>query len=103
MKISRPLTLTLAFGLTTRTQRDMKGTGKMQMQSLTAILASLTIAGMSTEALAASATPQAGRQVNHMPVGGGSTQVGFDGEYFANLDFNGEPAFTRRDPRIHFD
>ncbi len=40
---------------------------------------------------------------NRPPVGGGSTRAGFDGEYFANPRFEGEPAFTRRDVRIHFD
>lgn len=41
--------------------------------------------------------------VNTTPVGGGSTKTGFRGEYFANTDFAGKPAFTRRDVRINFD
>ena len=40
---------------------------------------------------------------NRMPVGGGTTRAGLDGEYFANPEFEGGPAFTRRDVRINFD
>jgi hypothetical protein len=40
---------------------------------------------------------------NAMPVGGGSTDAGFQGLYFSNTDFAGEPAFQRRDVRIDFD
>lgn len=40
---------------------------------------------------------------NRAPLGGGTTNAGFTGEYFANTDFAGEPAFTRRDPRIRHD
>jgi|ETNmetMinimDraft_25_1059894.scaffolds.fasta_scaffold13203_4 mannan endo-1,4-beta-mannosidase len=38
-----------------------------------------------------------------MPVGGGTTRAGLDGEYFANPNLEGEPAFTRRDVRVSFD
>lgn len=37
------------------------------------------------------------------PVGGGSTDGGFVGEYFANPKLEGEAVFTRRDVRIRFD
>jgi len=40
---------------------------------------------------------------NHPPTGGGSTQAGWSGAYFANPSFSGRPAFTRRDVRINFD
>jgi hypothetical protein len=40
---------------------------------------------------------------HRLPVGGGTTRAGLDGEYFANPEFKGEPAFTRRDVRINFD
>jgi len=36
-------------------------------------------------------------------VGGGFTAAGLDGEYFANADLRGSPAFMRRDVRIAFD
>jgi hypothetical protein len=38
---------------------------------------------------------------NRMPLGGGTTKAGLYGEYFANPSFQGKPAFTRRDVRIH--
>jgi hypothetical protein len=38
-----------------------------------------------------------------MPVGGGTTRAGLEGQYFANPEFKGKPAFTRRDVRINFD
>ena len=37
------------------------------------------------------------------PVGGGFLNGGLDGEYFANADLAGPPAFTRRDVRVDFD
>jgi PA14 domain len=43
------------------------------------------------------------RAANRAPVGGGTTRAGLDGEYFANPNFEGKPAFTRRDVRINFD
>jgi hypothetical protein len=36
-------------------------------------------------------------------VGGGTTQAGFLGQFFANPDLQGEPAFSRRDVRVRFD
>ena len=36
-------------------------------------------------------------------VGGGFTGGGLLGEYFANPDLAGDPAFTRRDVRVDFD
>jgi hypothetical protein len=44
---------------------------------------------------AAAATPDA--------VGGGFADAGIEGAYYANPDFEGMPAFTRRDVRIDFD
>ncbi len=38
-----------------------------------------------------------------VPVGGGFTDGGLRGEYFANAEFTGKPAFTRKDVRIAFD
>jgi PA14 domain len=40
---------------------------------------------------------------NVLTVGGGSTAGGLLGEYFANPDLAGVPAFTRRDVRVDFD
>ncbi len=40
---------------------------------------------------------------NTAPVGGGTTRAGLRGAYFANPDFEGKPAFTRRDVRIMHD
>jgi hypothetical protein len=44
-----------------------------------------------------------GHAANRPPLGGGTTKAGLLGEYFANGDFEGEPAFARRDVRINHD
>lgn len=36
-------------------------------------------------------------------MGGGVADTGFYGEYFPNMNFEGEPSFTRKDVRIDFD
>jgi len=48
-------------------------------------------------------SPAAVHAGHRLPVGGGTTRAGLDGEYYANPDFAGKPAFTRRDVRINFD
>lgn len=50
-------------------------------------------------ALLAASVPAGGPDA----VGGGFAGGGLEGEYFANADLSGTPAFTRRDVRIEFD
>ena len=40
---------------------------------------------------------------NRPPVGGGLADGGLRGEYFANAEFSGAPAFVRKDVRVGFD
>lgn len=49
------------------------------------------------------ALASAGFAANTAPVGGGVTRAGWVGEYFANAEFAGQPAFVRRDVRINHD
>ncbi len=43
------------------------------------------------------------RAASSGPVGGGFLDAGLKGEYFANADLGGEPAFERKDIRVRFD
>ena len=55
----------------------------------------VALATLLVSAPAAAVTPDA--------VGGGFTDSGLEGAYYANPDLHGAPAFTRRDVRIDFD
>ena len=48
-------------------------------------------------------TAEIARAATGQPVGGGTTDGGLVGEYFANSDCVGQPAFTRGDVRVRFD
>ena len=61
------------------------------------------VCGVSTLIALCLPLPPAEAGANTAPLGGGTTKAGLRGEYFANTNFEGEPAFARRDMRIMHD